>query len=916
MKGLTKRILSFVLCGILLLSCAYPAAAAKEVIENDLPIVHVLGRLKAIYNADGKQIYPFKKELTDIVMADTDSLVSSVATSLFTGNWKHLGNTISKNLKPSFGQLVLDGNGEIYNGTYTLPYTEPRPIQSNYRMNDYLFNYDWRLDPITLAGDLSDFIDSVLAATGKEKVHLVSRCLGTSIAASYLTFYGADKVDTCVMYAGSAMGILPISAFFSGSLDINPDALERFAKNADEEESDYVELMKTFASILKASNIAKSVFESNFKTAVNQILPDLILETYGTMPSHWSMVSHEYYEKAKSFIFSGREEQYAGLISKIDNYHYGVQQILPETLKRLHDEGLKIAVFAKYNFELAPLIENSNFQSDDTIEVSSMSFGGFAPVYGEFLSDRYYEEARQRGAEKYISPDRIIDASSCLFPDYTWFVKDAGHENWPPSVYDFILKILQSKEQYTINTNKNYPQFLQYNALNGKLSGVTRYSTLQVQGLVSDKLEYNGKVQKPKAKFIDSAGKTLKQGTDYTISYSKGCKEIGTYYANINFKGNYNIAPMTLYFDICPANIRPVAEHGSKSSVVLAWDAVEKAEGYTVYKYNDTKKLYEKIADTNETYYFAEGLKGATAYNFAVKAYAKAGDKTYYSPSYLSAKITTKLSAPSLKAEASNKSAALTWKAVKGAEGYEIYMAQENGDDYIRIGTTKNNYYNAQKLDLYGVYKFKVRSYATVNGKTVFSPYSSAKEVIPTETPATPQISVKTSARTAEISWNKIPGATGYTVYMATSKNGKYKKIGTTKKTSYLKKSLKAGQKYYFKIYAYSKTSAGTFKGDFSAVKSITAKNAPLSPEIKVSALSKGAKITVDKVNGAKGYTIYMATSKKGKYKKIGSTTKTTFKKTGLKSGTNYYFKVKAYSKFNSKTYYSSYSDTVSVKTK
>ena len=59
-----------------------------------------------------------------------------------------------------------------------------------------------------------------------------------------------------------------------------------------------------------------------------------------------------------------------------------------------------------------------------------------------------------------------------------------------------------------------------------------------------------------------------------------------------------------------------------------------------------------------------------------------------------------------------------------------------------------------------------------------------------------------------------------------------------------------------------------------------------------------------------------MATSKKGKYKKIGSTTKTTFKKTGLKSGTNYYFKVKAYSKFNSKTYYSSYSDTVSVKTK
>lgn len=915
MKGFTKRFLSFVLCGILLFSCAYPAVAAKEVIENDLPIVHVLGRLKAIYNTNGKQLYPFKKELTDIVMADSDALVSSVATSLFTGNWKYLGNTISKNLKPSFGELVLDGNGEIYNGTYTLPYTEPRPIESNYQMNDYLFNYDWRLDPITLAGDLNDFIDAVLAATGKEKVHLVSRCLGTSIAASYLTFYGADKIDTCVMYAGSAMGILPISTFFSGSLDIDPDALQRFAANADEEESDYVELMKTFASILKASNLAKNVFENNFKTAINQILPDLLLETYATMPSHWSMVSHEYYEKAKAFVFSGKEEEYAGLISKIDNYHYGVQQILPETLTRLKDEGLKVCIFAKYNFELAPLYENSNFQSDDTIEISSMSFGAYAPVFGKVLSDEYVANAKANGTGKYISPDYIVDASTCLFPDSTWFIKDAGHENWPASVYDFILQILRTKNQYTVTTDPKYPQFLQYNALNGSLSKVTRYSTLQVQQLVSNKLEYNGEVQKPKAKLIDAAGKTLKEGTDYTISYSRGCKEIGRYYANINFKNNYSLAPMTLYFDICPANIRPAIENGENSSVVLAWDAVEKADGYIVYKYNDSKKIYEKIAETTDTYYFAENLSGATAYNFAVKAYANKDGKVYLSPAYLSAKITTKLSAPSIKAASSSESAAISWKAVKGAEGYEVYMAQEGGD-FIRIATTKNNYYNALNLNLYEAYSFKVRSYAKVNGKTVYSSYSSVKDVIPTESPAAPTISLSSSARTVEISWNKIPGATGYTVYMSTSKNGKYEKVGTTKKTSFLKKSLKASKKYYFKVYAYTKIDDSTFKSDFSAVKSVKAKNTPNAPEIKVTALSKGAKVSFEKVNGAKGYTVYMATSKNGKYTKIGSTTKTYLKKTGLKKNKNYYFKVKAYSKSGGNTYYSSYSSVKSVKTK
>ena len=373
---------------------------------------------------------------------------------------------------------------------------------------------------------------------------------------------------------------------------------------------------------------------------------------------------------------------------------------------------------------------------------------------------------------------------------------------------------------------------------------------------------------------------------------------------------------MTLYFDICPANIRPAIENAVGSSVVLAWEEVEKAQGYVVYKYNESKQAFEKITETTDTYYFAENLKGATDYSFAVKAFTKVGDKTYFSPAYLSSKITTKLPAPSVKAEASYKSAVISWNTVKGAEGYEIYMAQSDSDDFIRIGTTKNNYFNATKLNLYEVYRFKVRSYAKVNGKTVYSSFSKIKDVIPTETPATPKISLSSSARTVKISWNKIPGATGYTVYMATSKNGKYKKIGTTKKTLLLTKSLKASQKYYFKVYAYNKIKDSTFRGEFSAVKSVKAKNTPISTKISVTALSNGAKISFGKVNGAKGYTVYMATSKKGKYTKVGSTTKSYYKKTGLKKGKTYYFKVKAYSKFSGKTYYSSYSAVKSVKAK
>lgn len=913
MKEITKRIVALLFALVLLFSCCYPAAAAEN-IEVDLPVVHVLGRLKAIYNKEGKAIYPFKTALTDMVMADSDAIVDSVAKSMLLGNWSYLGNEISKNLSPAFSELVLDGNGEISNGTYTTPYTVPRPIKNNYQINDYLFNYDWRLDPITLANDLSDFIDNVLAVTGKSKVHLVSRCLGTSIAASYLTFYGSEKIETCVMYAGSAMGILPISTFFSGSLNIDPDALKRYADNATGD-SDYVDLMKTFANILKASKLTSAIFKENFSTAIKQILPDLLLETYATMPSHWSMVSDEYYEKAKTFVFSGREEEYSGLISKIDNYHYNVQVVLPETLKKLKAEGLKIAIFAKYNFELAPIYENSTFQSDNTIELSSMSFGATAPIYGQELSDSYIAKVNASGKGKYISPDHIIDASTCLFPDNTWFIKDAGHETWPTSVYNFILKICQTKKEYTVTTNKSFPQFLQYNNANQSLSVVTRYPTLQTEKLENENLVYTGKKQQPKAVIVDISGKALKENTDYTLTYSRGCTEIGKYFVNINYKGGYKLSPKTLYFNILPDNVKLSGKKADGSDVLLSWDSVNKATGYAIYKYNTATKAYEKIDTTTENYYVVDGLKNLSDYTFAVKAYTKVLDNYYYSPDYKTVKIQTGLQSPTISLKASTKCATVSWKAVQGANNYEIYMASENGS-YKKIATTAKTSYVKTGLKSGKTYYFKAVAVATVNGKQVKSDYSDVKKLKATNKPAKPQISLSSSARTITVSWNKVPGAKGYTVYMATSKNGTYKKLGTTQKTYFTKKSLKSGKRYYFKVNAYSKIDDETYKSSFSSKKSVKATNKPQKPVITLKASEGAITVSWNKISGAKGYTVYMATSKDGAYKKIKTTSGTSYTKSGLNKGTNYYFKVRAYSKFDGNTYTSDFSTVKNQATK
>ncbi len=53
-----------------------------------------------------------------------------------------------------------------------------------------------------------------------------------------------------------------------------------------------------------------------------------------------------------------------------------------------------------------------------------------------------------------------------------------------------------------------------------------------------------------------------------------------------------------------------------------------------------------------------------------------------------------------------------------------------------------------------------------------------------------------------KVKWSKVEGAKKYTIYRATSKNGKYKKVATSKTNSYKDTKLKKGQKYYYKVVA------------------------------------------------------------------------------------------------------------------
>ncbi len=93
----------------------------------------------------------------------------------------------------------------------------------------------------------------------------------------------------------------------------------------------------------------------------------------------------------------------------------------------------------------------------------------------------------------------------------------------------------------------------------------------------------------------------------------------------------------------------------------------------------------------------------------------------------------------------------------------------------------------------------------------------------------------------------------------------------------------------------------------------------PGKASIKLKKGKRKIKITWKAIKGARGYVIYRATSKKGKFKKIkviAGPAKRSCKNKRLKSKKKYYYKVRAYSVVNGKNVYGSYSAVKGIRTK
>lgn len=266
-----------------------------------------------------------------------------------------------------------------------------------------------------------------------------------------------------------------------------------------------------------------------------------------------------------------------------------------------------------------------------------------------------------------------------------------------------------------------------------------------------------------------------------------------------------------------------------------------------------------------------------------------------------------------VKAYASSyNSVSVSWRAVSGASGYEVYRATSSRGYYSLMTRTTSVSYSNTGLSTGTTYYYKVRAYKNSGSKRIYGSYSSVVSSRPVPAVPSSLTAAATSYNSIQVRWSAAGGASGYEVYRALSSTGSYSLVSRTTATSYSNTGLTTGKIYYYKVRAYKTVGKTRVYGSYAPV--VNAKSVPAVPgSVKaVSASSSSINVSWSGVTGASGYEVHRAGTSNGTYSLVSNVTSTSATNTNLSAATTYYYKVRAYRTVSGVKVYSNFSSPIS----
>jgi len=315
---------------------------------------------------------------------------------------------------------------------------------------------------------------------------------------------------------------------------------------------------------------------------------------------------------------------------------------------KLHDVGVPNSNVYDYNFAcpdtvkgfvLADLKKNHEnifniCNSADFISVVPGIIGDVGSAFENLIKDKYmnlFLNWGKYGTTRFYCKDwndpkefdliRTFDVDNSPH-DTKFYIPDIGKNtyrfySWSEITLRRIeLNVVNSIDKYI---KKLYPKYV-----------TTSEDIAKAKVTVSDQV-YTGKTLKPSVKVVLNK-KTLKKGTDYTVSY-KNNKSVGTATVIITGKNNYR-GTKKVTFRINPQPVKGLKLGSGKGQITASWGKGNGITGYELQyglkkSFDSAKKVtITKATTVKKT---ISGLKSGNTYFVRIRAYKKVGGKTYYS---------------------------------------------------------------------------------------------------------------------------------------------------------------------------------------------------------------------------------------------------------------------------------------------
>lgn len=353
-------------------------------------------------------------------------------------------------------------------------------------------------------------------------------------------------------------------------------------------------------------------------------------------------------------------------------------------------------------------------------------------------------------------------------------------------------------------------------------------------------------------------------------------------------------------------------------SVLIRWEKTAGADGYILTEEKSGNVLAKMDAKTLS--YEWKGLEAGKEYQALLTPYRKVkkeeikGEesrirfllKTFTGDENLSPPVIEEVVSLSAKA------LAVSFGAIEGAFGYGVYRAEDTEDGtYVFVGNTLTNNFTDGNLECGKTYYYKVcvmtLEKGQADGKAQIKYHDLSKKAVSgIPVPNGAAVSIKrVSNASCQLTWDKNPEASGYTVYRREEKAETYQIVKNLTSTAWKDTKLILGKTYEYRVIPYKTVRGRRIYGDIpeEAISFTAFPAAPKIGSVKKSGYQSVA-LNWKRTPGMSGYKIYYSDLKKEGFQDpvivpvdmaSPAAISVTYKNSGIIPNKTAYFKISAY---------------------